>query len=265
VVKVPVFEQKILVADELAILKRIRAPVPESEDRSMSKISSDQDQNRVRVQQEESGQAKLEDAVISVFPDAAEAEVAPAPTSPAVGAAQPNLHREHWETRATAFHEAGHAVVALYFGYLFHEVSILPSAEHDSYGHVTHAPPLLYDCRNAREQKTLARQMILSAYAGLPSQRLVQPAAPDFYGDADDDNALSLSCDYHVFPRRRSVGFIGDGMHVAYLGRLKREARRLVSMLRTPIEKLAEALLDRTTLTGKEADEMVRPLLPPIL
>jgi len=264
VVKVPVFEQKILVADELAILKRIRGPVPESEDRSMSKISSDRDQNRVRVPQEGRGQAKLEDALVSVFPDAAEAEVAHAPTSPAVGAAQPDLHREPWETRATAFHEAGHAVVALYFGYLFDEVTILPSAGHDSYGHITHAPPLLYDCRNAREQKTLARQMILSAYAGNPAERLIDPTAPDFHGAADDDGAFSLSCDYHVFPRRRSVGFVGDDIHMAYLGRLKREARRLVSMLRTPIEKLAETLLERTTLTGKEANEIVRPLLPPI-
>jgi hypothetical protein len=106
--------------------------------------------------------------------------------------------------------------------------------------------------------------MILSAYAGNPAERLIDPTAPDFHGAADDDGAFSLSCDYHVFPRRRSVGFVGDDIHMAYLGRLKREARRLVSMLRTPIEKLAEALLERTTLTGKEADEMVRPLLPPI-
>lgn len=154
--------------------------------------------------------------------------------------------------RTTAFHEAGHTVVGLYLGYIPGEISIAPSAEHDSHGHVTHGPPLMYDCRTARERKTLARQMILASYAGLPAQRLVDPTAAEYEGNSDDENAFWLSRTHGIFPRWLS--HVGDDRHHQHLARLKRESSRLVFMLRTAIEKLAEALLERTTLTGEEAD-----------
>ena len=151
---------------------------------------------------------------------------------------------------ATAYHEAGHVVVAAHFGLPITDVTIVPSG--DALGKATHPSPLMLDLEGtAAARRRAAREMIVAAYAGLAAQRLVEPQAPDFHGSADEENAMCLSQKYAVLPR--NCGFVGDEAHEAYLEKLRGEAKRLVRRLRMAIDALARELLGRKTIPGGEA------------
>lgn len=158
------------------------------------------------------------------------------------------------QRRATAYHEAGHAVVFHYFGMISDEVSIVPGD--DFVGTHTHAPPIMFEA-TTRERRSLARGMIVSCYAGLAAQRLVGSDAPDWCADSDEENAFYLSREYQVFPR--TISYVGDEFHDRYLDRLRGEARRLVQRLRPYIAKLAEALLKskKGKLSGKQVAKLL--------
>ena len=171
----------------------------------------------------------------------------------------PPEERQPWEIRATAYHEAGHAVVMLAFGLEINEVTISPDAERDSNGHISHPPPLGYTTSSMRDQRSLVRAMILSSYAGMEAERMVDPDAPDYHGAGDTETAFSLSRMYGVLPRR--MEYVGDDAHWRFLDRLKSESRYLVRSLRGPIGRLADELLSKATLTGPEVDALVGPML----
>ncbi len=161
---------------------------------------------------------------------------------------------------ATAYHEAGHVVVAAYFGLPTTDVTIVPSG--DAFGMATHPSPLMLDLGSegtAAARRSAARDMIVASYAGLAAQRLVDTQAPDFHGHGDEEGAMDLSRTYAVLPR--SGCFVGDEVHEAYLARLRGEAERLVRRLRTAIQALARALLSRKTIPGDEAVAFVEPII----
>ena len=164
----------------------------------------------------------------------------------------------------TAWHEAGHAVVAIYFGLPFFEVTIVPSEGAD--GHVSHPTPLGIDFGFAdtpAERRRCARQQILSDYAGLEAARLIHPEASEDSGEHDRNKAMAASCLYQVLPRRHNGLVIGGEHHREFLDRLRGEARRLVRRLREPIRVLARELLDRATMNQAEAERAIRHLLEP--
>ena len=213
------------------------------------------------TQGREMGWAAVGDPVAKVSLDAVATSATHDQQAHAVGTSQPDSDREPWEIKATAFHEAGHAVLMAYFGLAFDDVTIAPDAERDSNGHITHPSPLGYQgCDSKRERRKVARQLILMAYAGMAVERLVDPDAPDCHGASDEKNAFQLSRTYGVQPRH--LFFVGDAQHWEFLSRLQNEARGLVLRLRAPIARLADELLSRTTLTWAEVEAVVGPMIP---
>jgi hypothetical protein len=140
--------------------------------------------------------------------------------------------------RATCWHEAGHAVAALVQGLTFNEVNV--AREGDQNGYCIQPSLLMYDVSSKRERRARARGCIIVSYAGIEAERLLDPDAPQWHGDADFQNAFETSRDYEVLPRGAS--FVGDEIHIAYLDRLRRQARRLVTQHQATIQRLAEAL-----------------------
>lgn len=164
------------------------------------------------------------------------------------------------EKIATAYHEAGHAVVALAHGLTGFEVTIVPGE--DSLGHYLHPGVLGYEIHGNRERRSLARDCILVSYAGMHAQRLVDPDADGSHGVGDESNAFDLSRDFEVLPR--SLSRVGDEQHWRYLDRLKKEAGRVVQQNRAPIKALAEALLEKKTLSGEEIRERLSKWFPDV-
>lgn len=161
---------------------------------------------------------------------------------------------------ARAYHEAGHVVVATYFGLPTTDVTIVRDG--DALGMVKHPPPLMLDLGEARvgvARRQAARQMIIASYAGLAAERLVDARAPDFRGAADDANAMQLSREYAVLPRH--CGFVGDDLHLDFLERLRRDAGRLVKRLRPALDVPAQELLRRKTIPGDDAAAIVEPII----
>jgi hypothetical protein len=136
-------------------------------------------------------------------------------------------------------------------------VSILPGQDYNGVCAQPGVPGYYYS--TWRECQSIARADIVSACAGMPAQRLVDPDAPDFHGDSDDNAALRVSCQYHLYGRRCRIE--GDDGHKAYLNTLRAEAGRLVRKQRKAIAKLAELLLQRKELEGAEAEQLIEPLL----
>src|SRR5215471_12724136 len=75
---------------------------------------------------------------------------------------------------ATAYHEAGHAVVAWVQGYKPHNATIIP--DEDSHGHVLHADPLRrirLEWDNSDGARLRAEKAIRILLAGMTAQRKV--------------------------------------------------------------------------------------------
>jgi hypothetical protein len=113
-----------------------------------------------------------------------------------------------------------------------------------------------YSFSNKREYRSNARALILSTYAGMHAQRLVDPDAPDFHGESDGNLAFEISVRCQVFPQY--CDRVGDTRHREYLDRLSGEARLLVKRHGKVIEKFAELLLQRKELEGAEAEEFIQ-------
>ncbi len=165
--------------------------------------------------------------------------------------------RSDREVRATAYHEAGHAVISIALGLTIDNVSIIPG---DDYNGICRKPSVMgYYTSNNRERLAIARALIVSLYAGMHAQRLVDPNPADYHGESDEDRAFELSREYGVLPR--VYAHIGDDRHQQYLARLSREAGRLVKRHQRAIEKLAVELLRRKELGREEAEQIVEPWL----
>jgi ATP-dependent Zn protease len=165
--------------------------------------------------------------------------------------------RSDKELQATAYHEAGHAVITIAQGLTIDTVSIIPGGYFN--GRCIQPTVYGYDRSNKREDRSIARALIISTYAGMHAQRLVDPDAPSFHGDKDESDAFDLSREHGVFPRY--MDFVGDECHRAYLDKLRLEARRLVNRYCKSIEKLAELLLQRKTLERPEVEQLIESLL----
>lgn len=150
---------------------------------------------------------------------------------------------------STAFHEAGHAVLAWHFSYPFKHVSIVPDG--DALGGFLHADPDMFPFSTAREKEKTRREWIVISQAGVEAQRLVDPHPEPFAGQADDENAHDIA---------NRLGLVSSVADDAELGRVlepfRRRARRLVRERRAHIETLASALLERSRMTDEDVDEL---------
>jgi ATP-dependent Zn protease len=154
-----------------------------------------------------------------------------------------------------AYHEAGHAVASWYEHLPISEVTIVPSAEHGTAGHVLHGespksfrPDIASqtDARNRARVEAHARV----ALAGTFAERLVSRRVSAHSWSSDREHAVDM-LDYLV------------GSHdelEAYVKLLVVQARQLVQLdyLRPAIDALATALLDRPRLSGRTARKIIR-------
>jgi hypothetical protein len=133
-------------------------------------------------------------------------------------------------------------------------VSIAPGKGYS--GRCVH--PSVYEyTANRRGRRRIAKDYIVVAYAGLAAQKLVDCEPKDYHGRNDAVSAFNLSREFQVFPRR--MAYVGDELHDAFLGRLRRKAEWLVRHHRRSIEVLAEALLRNKTMTGERVYALVKP------
>ena len=145
-------------------------------------------------------------------------------------------------------------------GLAANSATIVPDG--DALGSAFSPPVLGYDGNTRQEQRRVARDNILGCYAGMEPERIFDPEAPDCRGASDNENAFWLSREYGATPRRCS--YVGDDEHMAYLGRLRAEARKLVLKHWCAVEDVADALEARKTLGPDELDELRKKWFPEI-
>jgi hypothetical protein len=160
------------------------------------------------------------------------------------------------DPKHTAVHEAGHAVIARVLGLRCGELTIVANLD-EGYAGCSHAsdPWLTVDDweRAGRYREHDIRQAyrgyVLGLMAGAEAEiEILGEAEED--GDADDRHWI-------IRAAWSSDSGIGASRWHRYEPRLRRQARRLVRKHREKIERVANALLERRTLTKEEADRLV--------
>jgi hypothetical protein len=164
-------------------------------------------------------------------------------------------HPSPLSLRATAFHEAGHAVACIYENVPLLTVSIAPTKNSD--GRVGHHN-ILHGCEIEGEDKPHHRlrmeRLVLIALAGPAAERRFSPKGYRSYGGKGD-----LQFAFELVSK-----FVGTREeHNAYFHLLKIRTR---DFLHRPgvwdeITALATALLEETTLTPKRTRSIVRAAL----
>jgi hypothetical protein len=146
--------------------------------------------------------------------------------------------------RATAYHEAGHAVIACRSRIKLRSVTIVPGNGYS--GRVEHVSPLRgihLDVDGSNKARMKAEAAIIVSLAGPAAQRRYNPRSLRAWHSSSDYElasglALRLNRD--------------EESAAAYLKWLGMVARQSVEAQWRFIEKLAGALLDRESLSGSE-------------
>jgi ATP-dependent Zn protease len=153
------------------------------------------------------------------------------------------------QIKATAIHEAGHAVIARVLTLVAGSATI--KIDHDSVGHsVTHDPwAAIYEWEKrgrVREPGAVWHARIIAFMAGAEAEReLLGSALP---GDGDDRHQIELMAEE----------LCRDEISWEKLEpRLRTMTRMLVRRHRTRIDRVADALFAKTTLSGEELDRLV--------
>jgi len=153
--------------------------------------------------------------------------------------------------RATAFHEAGHAVACIHERVQLSTVSIAPTK--DSFGHVGHRN-ILHGCNIEWEDKLSHRlrmeRLVRIGFAGPAAERRFSSKGYRRYGGKDD-----LQFGFELV--QCFVGNEEEGS--AYLRLLEIQTRNFLNQpgVWDEITALAKALLEETTLTPKRTRSIV--------
>lgn len=157
--------------------------------------------------------------------------------------------------RATAYHEAGHALAAWKERLPISTISIIPD-EDGTLGRVTHqAPPASFqpDIDAGLRVRDRIEKHAIVAFAGVEAERLVAARVSSESGARDRAGAAQL------------VAYLGGSVEEqrAYLQLLSVRARQLVRVphLRVPLDALATALLDRRHISGPAARKILKESL----
>jgi ATP-dependent Zn protease len=153
--------------------------------------------------------------------------------------------RELQGLRATAYHEAGHAVAAWHVHLRFRRISIVPNGAEGTLGKVVLAglrvtESDLYDM--APRTRDLFERRIIVSLAGEEAERLVSGRISRHSGSRDREHVAEL-----LFQMIAS-----DEEASSYLKWLSARTRTLIraEQNRPLLDALANALLERRTLTG---------------
>jgi ATP-dependent Zn protease len=152
--------------------------------------------------------------------------------------------------RKTAYHEAGHAVLGRVLTLVCDSATIKP--DHDSAGHsLTHDPrACIYEWEKrgkVREPDAVWHARIIGFMAGAEAEAELLGTVPR--GDGDDRYQIELMAEELETPAKRWDTKIEP--------RLRAMTRMLVHRHRALIERVAQALIDQTTLSREELDNLV--------
>jgi ATP-dependent Zn protease len=154
--------------------------------------------------------------------------------------------------RLTAYHEAGHAVMAELCGQHVTEVEIVGDAEHT--GSVqslrfTEEHPSVED--PSIPTAPIERRLLCTA-AGMVAEGMVSGRRGWDDGCEDLDGAVRLA-----------MQVVGDCERVIpYLEVVREHTENLLRMNWSAVEALAGALMDRSRMSGEEVRRLLTPLLP---
>ena len=162
-------------------------------------------------------------------------------------------HSRGTKLDSTAHHEAGHAVAAIVQGLTITYVTI--KSDEDFLGACLHPSVLGYEFSGTREKKRIARECILTAYAGFQAEKIFNPQAEEWRAQNDEGNALFLSREFLVLPRQCS--HIGDEAHLEFLAKLQLEAHKLVRRHWSSVSAVARVLLETKILTHDQVEEII--------
>lgn len=104
---------------------------------------------------------------------------------------------------------------------------------------------MMYSYSSRTEYRQIVRDLIIDAFAGLEAERIFNPDCDPELAEEDEYNAFDL---LKEIPLRGCQGG-GDDAYIAKLDRLRREARRLIRQHWGDVVIVADALLDKKTLT----------------
>lgn len=146
---------------------------------------------------------------------------------------------------ATAYHEAGHGVVAWRLGFKVRRVTIEPGKDHD--GFVEHDSPLRgvrLDIDGSDRARLRAEKAIMICLAGILAQRRFAPrSVRQWHGEADRDLAADLAL---------RINGSGEAA-TAFLRWLDLRTADVIESAWDSVESLAAALLERRTLDAHAA------------
>jgi ATP-dependent Zn protease len=153
------------------------------------------------------------------------------------------------EKITTAIHEAGHAVLGRVLTLVCDSATIKP--DHDSAGHsLTHDPwACIYEWEKrgkVREPDAVWHARIIGFMAGAEAEAELLGAVPR--GDSDDRYQIELMAE-QLYRDKISWEKLEP--------RLRAMTRMLVRRHRVLIARVADALIDRTTLSAEELDKLV--------
>ena len=151
---------------------------------------------------------------------------------------------------ATSYHEAGHAVSALWLGIAIGTVSVEPDESEGSLGHVVTKTPawIQPDAELSLKAKDWIQRRIQVALAGRIAERLFTGRWNRVGAASDFHTAVDLA-DY-CCGSNEEVG--------AFIKWLDLKARGLVSWHRSEIEKVADVLLQRRQLRSRDVKVISR-------
>ena len=145
---------------------------------------------------------------------------------------------------STAYHEAGHAMMAWHEGLRINEISIVP--DDDSSGRILHANPLRgihLDIDGSSRARIRAESSIRVCLAGAIAQRRFNPHGFRYHHcQSDYDQATDVV-----------LYIVGSNEEAnAYMNLLEIQTRQIVAVHWKLVDHLARALLERRRLGRKE-------------
>jgi hypothetical protein len=144
--------------------------------------------------------------------------------------------KRDYEIEATAYHEAGHAIVGAGLGAIVKVATVKPRGK--ILGRVRFAA-----CPDDHESE------LLCTLAGPFAQKRFAPRSAWRSGNRDFDNAKKL-----VVSRIHGKGTVAQ----KYLAYMEARAAQVVNVFWIDIEAVAKALLERETMTGREIRAVIR-------
>lgn len=157
----------------------------------------------------------------------------------------------------TAIHEAGHAVIGRVLGMLCGGATIVRSPEEGEAGHaITEDPYGTLDYWGATLRKYRADEMrsiicgrIITVMAGAEAEAEILGKCRG--GDGNDRRQITQMTETHYFPIERLEEWS------RWEPRMRRQTRRLVRRHRATIQRVADNLKKRKTLTAEEIDAIM--------